>query len=388
VVRLVPRLLASALAVSAGCTGSDDLFVDVRTDLLAGPDFDRVRVELLDSRPGAGPEIGARIAESAAGPGDPFESGVRAAEYGGVEARTYALRVELREGPRAIAAALSLVRVTGDTTVLVTITRDCRDLLCPGPGDGEDAVSCLGGRCVTPECAGGDPATCPPAECAVASGCSPPALCARAECTTAGICFDVPDHERCAAGELCDPDRGCVSVAGTDAGIDAGTTPDAGADAGSPAIDSGPACECTPGASRDCGRCGRQDCGSDCQWEAGCRGESGVCMPGERGGTYDAVCPYPVCGTDQCWDECTEDCTWGRGGCENMCTGGSTCHLSGTPQCATGSTCADLNGPGGMRACSGGTCSTRTGCTTNYSRQCTCSGGTCGTACGPCMFDP
>lgn len=100
--------------------------------------------------------------------------------------------------------------VAGRTVVTVLMTRDCQGVSCPGASD-PSAVECLGGRCVSPECDEEHPELCAPAcrsdaECGVAS-----ATCATARCTTSGTCVALPDDARCAAGEICDPARGCVA---------------------------------------------------------------------------------------------------------------------------------------------------------------------------------
>lgn len=67
---------------------------------------------------------------------------------------------------------------------------------------------------------------------------------------------------------------------------------------------------CAPGASRACGNCGRQTCGSECAWGA-CSG-SGACAPGQRrAGSCDA-CSEQVC---------SGACQWG--GCQLR--GGAAC---------------------------------------------------------------
>lgn len=93
------------------------------------------------------------------------------------------------------------------------------------------------------ECATGEEASCPPPMCASDDACPPAAACADPRCLE-GVCVYAADDARCAAGERCDPERGCFGVpdppdAGSDAGSDGGSAADAGSgDAGG--SDAGP----------------------------------------------------------------------------------------------------------------------------------------------------
>lgn len=153
-------------------------------------------------------------------------------------------------------SGLELAR-EGRSGVTVVITRDCKGVMCP-EASAPRATACLGGECVDPRCSPETPEFCPPPRCALASDCDPPAVaCAGSRCED-GTCLVAPDDGRCAAGEICDPDLGCVDAA------------------------------CTPDRPESCPECMT---GSDCgDPPEGCVVDAcvdGRCVPEAR----DALCP-------------------------------------------------------------------------------------------------
>lgn len=207
------RTLAALVLLAIGCSDpAGELRVDVRTDYVAGIEFAEavVRFDGVETRRAFGSEDHTRqehrLAEVDARPG------------------SFPLEVRLVAGDgRTLAARDVSVRVQGTSTgVTVVITRSCRDVVC---GETE---SCLGGRCVTPECVRGDEPSCPEPECRASGDCTSAfADCVRPTCE-AGVCLYAGS---CAEGSFCDPVEGCQPLPGADAGPgDAGT--DAGTDGG------------------------------------------------------------------------------------------------------------------------------------------------------------
>lgn len=233
----VTPMLALALA---GCTSSVSMIVELRTELRAGAEIARVETDVF--RGDASPATDAPLRSApprALAPTEDALAGVRVAELDGLEPGTYLVRVRaLDAAANHQGTALVLVALRASRVVTAILTRDCRDVTCPGDG-APTAIACLDGRCVEPTCPE-DPSTCPPPECAADGECTPAgaAACVRGACL-AGFCVEYPDDARCGAGR-CDRVEGCVGDA-SDAGVDAGS--DAGADAGSDAgVDAGPAC--------------------------------------------------------------------------------------------------------------------------------------------------
>jgi hypothetical protein len=241
-----------ALCLAAGLAGCDDgrpvLAVDLRTDLIPVVEFARVRTTVMD--PAGGPS---RLVDREVDERDDLIAGRRVAELP-VDPGQVRLLVELvKSNGMIVAMRPVVVTVTGSTGVTVVITRDCRGVVCPGPGDDPAATACLAERCVEPECTVATPELCPPPQCSSAGECPPGPACTEPQCE-GGACLVAARDARCAPDELCDPELGCVprpepvdAGAPVDAGTgmdggpgpDAGPGRDAGGDAGS-GTDAGP----------------------------------------------------------------------------------------------------------------------------------------------------
>ncbi len=228
------RFLLLALAILSGACASElELSVDVKTDLVPGVEFDRVRVFLN----------GAMVAEADAslGESDFGESsltGERVADLSGLEKGEYELRVVL-DVPASGATQERTVLVDLDESlaVVVVLTRDCRNVACPGDGS-PSAISCLGGSCVDPTCVTGNEPSCPEPECTENAQCGTSVECAIGICA-ANVCLEAPSDDRCESGEYCSPEEGCLPVpvrfedAGTeDAAMEDAAMEDAGRDVG------------------------------------------------------------------------------------------------------------------------------------------------------------
>ncbi len=103
-----------------------------------------------------------------------------------------------------------------------------------------------------------------------------------------------------------------------------GTAPACAANAG----------ECTYGATRSCGKCGTQTCGTGCAWGT-CSGQTGTCVPGTvencvGGGTRtcSAACQWvagPGCSGTHMICDATEQCVSSPGTGANECTTAADC---------------------------------------------------------------
>jgi hypothetical protein len=203
------RVLSLGTAVAiAGCGGDGDprLAVDLKTDFVPAVEFDRIETELssggstsrIETVPAAGADFlrGLRIADLR-GKRDPSAEVVVRLSWRGAEVAVRRVRLELRSGTR---------------TTTVVISRSCGAVICPGAGDPEGATECLAGRCVPPTCERlGDP-ECGMVECTADTGCTAATPCASASCSDEGVCLFGSDETACAAGEYCDPERGCRPV--------------------------------------------------------------------------------------------------------------------------------------------------------------------------------
>lgn len=248
-----------------GCTATPTALVaSVKTDLIAGVEFTSVTVEVFDREPSASDEAPRALrADVPARGAVTWLDAERVAELHSVPVGPAWVRVRLLDGPGALVAErLITTEVRGVHAVTALFSRDCLDVVCPGPGDPEHASACYGGRCVDPACTPETPERCGELACARDADCEAPAApCARAGCVD-GACFAVTVMGVCEEDAWCDPDRGCRPLSlppPDDAGAprhDAGP-PDAGTpDAGTP--DAGPGCgfaTCRADGSA-CGTCG------------------------------------------------------------------------------------------------------------------------------------
>ncbi len=222
--------------LALACSGGHELVVDLRTDYVPGIEFDSVEVT-------AGPPGGAGTTMTLADASGDFRAGVHLATFTGLADGESLVRVELRSPRGTVASRRVVVTLHGDLAILVTITRACATIACPGASDAPDATECYAGRCVPPTCV--DEGTCGAPECEAPSDCPAGAACAVPSCED-GVCLRVGDSSLCSADQYCNPDRGCLDCAPppdagapTDSGIamDGGVS-DAGRDSGP---DGGPA---------------------------------------------------------------------------------------------------------------------------------------------------
>lgn len=199
----------SSLILACGAPGLT-LTVELRTDFVPGVELHVVETRVEDA---------AEQRESAALRSDDFvTSARRVAEIAGLRpSRARRVTVRLLDASRAeIASRTIVVDHSTSTSVLVLITRSCRNVTCPS------GQSCYAGRCQLDNC---DRDACQ-AECSGPADCSF-ASCAAATCV-AGACLAEPIAGACSAGLYCDPQLGCRP------------DPTGPRDAGAPTPDAGP----------------------------------------------------------------------------------------------------------------------------------------------------
>jgi alpha-tubulin suppressor-like RCC1 family protein len=195
------------------CGSSEPVALSVRlvTDFVPGPEVVRVQSRLSESV--SGRELG-RVAMDVAF-GDPTVRGLHVADFVGLEAGAYDVRVELF-APDGSTLASRLVRadVAFSRELLVHVTRACVAVVCPGAG-GSSESSCLAGRCVDSRCTPEDRTHCPNEEetfcnfdddCAAGS-----AACSTARCDR-GVCVVEEREGTCGTTEWCAPTIGCAPV--------------------------------------------------------------------------------------------------------------------------------------------------------------------------------
>ncbi len=372
----LPFLLFAAFAVvllGTSCSpGDPDLFVELKTDLIVGAEFSRVRTVVVPAGGG-----GSREQDAPAIVGTDYLSGQRIGEFTALGLGDYAVRVELfgLDGRQFIERTIR-VNFRQSSGVVAVITRSCRGVTCPAV-DGDIALSeCLGGRCVDPACAQGDEDACGEVQCDTVADCPVPDPCAAAVCES-GVCFARALLDGCGDGEYCDASTGCLPLPTvTDAG-----PPDGSMDAGD-AADTGPAgCtadgECDDGLDCTADSCDAGTCVNTGDDSACTAGTGGLCIEGfgcQYDGCSPSTCVAGACEVARCdGDTCVIDsaCT-----ASEMCCGGSCVALG----CEDGDVCTDdscgaagcLNTPNsevcddgtfcnGPDTCGGGTCSVHAG---------------------------
>lgn len=245
------------------CAGNPglDLSIDLRTDYVAGGDFQTIVVSMPDEEP-------VRVPASSF---DDYLRGVRVAEFGGLKASDFRVTVDLLSNVGTVVASRSvLVQLRADLAITVVITQSCRGVVCPSGAD-ESATECVGGLCVDPGCTPETPERCPPTPaCLTATECPAPAQsCLAAQCID-GFCL-YGDDGSCGMGRYCNAERGCEQRPMGDASVPDGGLGDAGVDT-MPDLCGGVVCEgfsiCDMGTCREL---------EGCFTDADCPGEFPLC---------------------------------------------------------------------------------------------------------------
>jgi hypothetical protein len=214
--RLWVAVAAVGIALSAqACAPKVELFLDVRTDLVAGIEFRNVKTEVFAGLPSVEDDASEeRTRLRAVGRGEPFVDGVRVAELEELDTGVYHVRVRLLDSNgTAVLQRIATITLRETSVFTITLTRDCRGVMCPDAAD-PAATACLGGRCVDPRCTDETPEYCGPPACTSDAECGVTASCAEARCG-GGACLAAGEvGGACAVGEWCNPDLGCADIPG------------------------------------------------------------------------------------------------------------------------------------------------------------------------------
>ena len=196
--------MLGAITLISGCQNGPRLFVEARSDLRAGVEFDQYEVQVI-SESGLARSIGEATVDD-----DAFE-GIRVGEFGGVGAGRVEVVVRLMDGERVVISRTMSASVSGDRAVVVPLYRACVDVACP-PSTDPSLTTCVRGACVSPECSEDHPEACPEAECEADSDCSVMnSGCLTGRCLSGG-CTAVTTDDLCPSGEYCHPTVGCVQA--------------------------------------------------------------------------------------------------------------------------------------------------------------------------------
>lgn len=202
---LIHLLIGVTVFTTAGCAsggGTRELVLQVRTDYVAGLEFDQIEVRIDDEL----------VSTHSLVYQDTVRDVLSAGDYSlGID--TYLVEVTLRNGAGGmvgfarISVLLDPQNADDVTLVIVPIQRSCGDVRCG------DSLTCFRGECVAPECA----VEVPPescdlvAECVAGMDCTQPSsTCLEAACVV-GTCFN-RQALVCEPGQACLPEQGCVPV--------------------------------------------------------------------------------------------------------------------------------------------------------------------------------
>jgi len=322
-------------------TKRSDLFVDLRTDYVAGEEF--LLAELI-LEPIEGEERWQE--ERVIGADESFVEGARLAEFKNLVAQPYRLVVKLRDRHGALTAERpAAFDVRNHRLVTIVITRDCSGVGCSDPGK----PACLAGECVAEGCLPESPSACPPPRCESDGECPPPAVsCAQARCVEGRCLLAGRTPATCEPEKYCHPEKGCEprsNVTSTD--MDGGTCPTSCSSQGA---------ECGT-ASDGCG--GTQECGT-CTMPEVCGG-GGVGNLCADPGACVRDCDGTRCGAS---DGCGGTCVTDDGCCMDECDprGLTRCSDGVREECANADTdeCLEWGMP---VTCPSGVCARADGCT-------------------------
>jgi hypothetical protein len=211
--RLFVSIFLAFLPVLFAACASDErpvLNISALTGIVPGIEFDRVVTELVVNVQGS--ERSVARAESVATPGLSYARGFDIAEFPGLPAGEYTVRVTLRSKGRDVVVQRRSFRFGElDLSVRVVLDRDCIDVACPGAGGSAALSACLQGICVDPRCDPADASThqyCSTVEfCGPSSECDAVAACATNNCI-GNFCITeslASGPNACAEGLWCNP---------------------------------------------------------------------------------------------------------------------------------------------------------------------------------------
>ncbi|MFK8001598.1 MAG: LamG-like jellyroll fold domain-containing protein [Polyangiales bacterium] len=214
---LAHLMFGSIFTLSACGETTYNLAIDLRTDLVAGVEFDSVRLV-----------VDGEAQTFAFDPDASYLDGTRLEDLR-LEGGDHQIVGALTLAGRTVLERAATVRMDTDRAMTVLLSRSCRGVDCSSSGAAREA--CSAGMCVDERCTPETPEFCPLSpECNNATDCAA-GMCGYRTCA-AGVCLR-GDDGTCGGTQYCDPSVGCLdrpSPAATDAGVDA-SVPDAGTDA-------------------------------------------------------------------------------------------------------------------------------------------------------------
>jgi hypothetical protein len=298
----------ASIAAGCECGAGLGISVDLRSNLSPGVEVDRARVEIY--RRGQRSPIAMDQAPIAHG--DSLGRAIRILDVDGVEPGSYDVIVTIEKDGAEIASRTTHTTIRTTTLVTVLISRDCLAVTCP---EGE---SCRSGACVPNECSETQLDRCP-TSCDGDDDCATSTSCASAECVE-GACLVFGDDERCAGGEYCHPEQGCVPL------------PGGAADGGTALCTNGEVCNdgvyCNGVDTCGAGACAVHP-GNPCPGASVCNEAEDRC----EGCASDADCPGAEPGAwSECTfgDACTADGTRSRNVTSHRCMAGTCTPSIGT----------------------------------------------------------
>ena len=260
--RMAVWLLVGAVVLGVGCEAQRELAVGLQTDFVPGIEFDDVRVEL------DGVEAARRVVDV----DDSFARPTTLLERTGVAPGRRRIRVTLLLDDADVVTRTIEIPFRDRYLATVVITRSCREVSCPGPGDSADESSCAGGVCVRPDCGTEGAPACPDPQCSPTEPCASSSTeCVSPVCVE-GLCLELPRVGACSADELCVPGAGCV--------LRPTETPDAGVPLDAVIVECTMDAQCTAGACEDA-RC-----------------VEGACVVTSRCALGESCCAGGVCAVD------------------------------------------------------------------------------------------
>ncbi len=187
-----------------------EVLIDLKTDMVPGVEFSSVRTELFGSIPPAeamASEDHTRVLR--VDRGQVWDTAMRIADLSGIAPGRYYARVRLETEGETVLQRLALLTIRETSIFTVTMTRDCRGVMCPAADGDPTTTACLGGRCVNPRCTEETPEYCPDPACSSDADCASTVACASARCVS-GACLALGDDALCDPDAWCRPDTGCA----------------------------------------------------------------------------------------------------------------------------------------------------------------------------------
>ncbi len=220
--RFAGFLRVGAIVFAFGCADDAsrmDVVVQLRTDLVAGEEFDRVQLVLT---PTSAVNF-SRREQVDIGRSRSFLPADRVAVLADVPPGSYRLDALLQDSERGevVSQRPALLDVSTNVVVTLPVDRSCLNVACPPrdnpdtPEDESTRIACLGGVCVDPRCTLENLEFCEGAGlCTENADCESPASCATGECLH-GVCWARPvafeSADACSPeSDWCHPEHGCL----------------------------------------------------------------------------------------------------------------------------------------------------------------------------------